>query len=135
MAELDDCQHAENILNYDPGITSQATAELMQIRFTRAVSFRRTRDVNGEWIVQIDRHTGNGWELYNDRHYRPNFVVRAVTTNDKNGDGEHLYVDIVNSVGIPVRLYAGLDRPWGVTRVHVHSMRLRDSINSFILLG
>ena len=138
-------QASTNIAQANNDIKSGELAQLMQGPFTRFVQLRRINSAGAAANVwEINDGSGSGWVALTGRHYDPPFVVRGISTNDKDGDGETCIVDIYgdgtvsgngHDLGLVIRLFAGLDRPYRVTRVHLHNIMQNDDINSLILVG
>lgn len=134
-----DAQASTNIISSDDEVKSDSLAMLMQGPFTRFVQLRRIDGKGGVpnyW--ELNDGSDGLWVRIDDRHYVPSFVVRGISTNDKDNDGESVRVDLRgdnNAVGLVLRLFAGLDRPYQVTRIHLHNIMQNDNINSVILLG
>lgn len=125
-------QSAGNTAGADQNITPQM-AQIMQTRFTRAAYLYK---IEGKWWVQdsnaVESDRTTPIPVRAGSSYTPSFPVRAITTNDNDEDGMEAEIEMANIARFPVRLYSGLDRPYGVTRVHLNVYR---DIDTIILLG
>ena len=111
-------------------------AQIMQTQFVKAVRIlRKGAAATAEWWIN-DGEDG-AYRLLgtvsatSGIRYDPDFVCRAITTNDKNADGESLMVDMPETNKHIVRVYAGLDRPYRITRVYINE---NTNIQDIVLL-
>lgn len=49
----------------------------------------------------------------------PEFPISGIFTNDLDANGGMIFIDTPEFTALPIRLYAGLERPWHVTAVYL----------------
>jgi hypothetical protein len=97
----------------EPASPGPNDSMVMQAPFDKAVELRRA---SGKW--QKDIGDGNGWTDISGSSYTPDFVVTGICVDDDTDDGNYVTFDIPHFEKLRKRMYAGLERPYRVTRVH-----------------
>lgn len=119
-----DSQRLPNVVTADGQIPDTQAAQLLIMPFVKGVRIYQAED---GWFVD-DSLNGTSRRLTGNT-YTPNFVCRAITTNDPDTDGEEVLIDTPQTTRLLLRIYAGTDRPIIVTRVHLGNLGdIRDII-------